>query len=327
MGVTTVIPDMDPRQPAKVDPRRIVAAVHDWHVTQCFGSPAIWNVVGRYCEQHQVQLTTVRRVLSAGAPVPPHVLQRMKQAIAPDGDVHTPYGATESLPVASISATEVLGQTAARSAQGAGTCVGRRFPEIEWRVIAISDNPLASMDQVRELPCGEIGELIVSGPVVTRAYVTRTEANALAKIADGSRFWHRMGDVGYLDADDRFWFCGRMAHRVITAQGTLFTIPCEAIVARHAAVYRSALVGIGPRLQQTPVMIVETWPEARPRSAAARRSLLDELHQLAQQHELTRSIERRHFLYHPSLPVDIRHNAKIFREQLGPWAAAQLAGG
>ena len=67
MGVTTIIPDMDPTRPARVDPRRIVEAIEDWHVTQSFGSPALWNVVGRYCEQHHVQLPTVRRVLSAGA--------------------------------------------------------------------------------------------------------------------------------------------------------------------------------------------------------------------------------------------------------------------
>ena len=82
---------------------------------------------------------------------------------------------------------------------------------------------------------------------MTREYVTRTEANALAKIADGPRVWHRMGDVGYLDEQGRFWFCGRMAHRVQTAAGPMFTIPCEAIFNQHPAIYRSALVGVGAR--------------------------------------------------------------------------------
>ena len=75
MGVTTVIPDMDPTRPARVDPRNIIEAVRDWNVTQAFGSPALWNVVGRYCEEHQIVLPTLKRVLSAGAPVPPHVLR------------------------------------------------------------------------------------------------------------------------------------------------------------------------------------------------------------------------------------------------------------
>jgi acyl-CoA synthetase (AMP-forming)/AMP-acid ligase II len=186
MGVSTVIPDMDPTRPAKVNPRNIIEAVNDWQVTQAFGSPALWNVVGRYCEQNNIKLPSLRRVMSAGAPVPPHVLQRMKQAIHPEGDIHTPYGATEALPVASIAASEVLRETAARTATGAGTCVGRRFPGIEWKVIAIDDGPLTSIEQVRELPRGEIGELIVRGPVVTSEYVTRTDCNPLSRGASGS---------------------------------------------------------------------------------------------------------------------------------------------
>jgi acyl-CoA synthetase (AMP-forming)/AMP-acid ligase II len=330
MGVTTVLPDMDFTRPAQVKPQHIIEAVNDWQVTQAFGSPALLNVVGRYCEQQGIQLPTLRRVLSAGAPVPTHVLKRMKQAIHPEGDIHTPYGATEALPVASIAASTVLRETSQRSARGEGTCVGSRFPGIEWKVIAIDDGPLRSIDQVRELPPGQIGELIVSGPVVTREYVTRTDCNPLHKVADGPRYWHRMGDVGYLETTtepgrvgERFWFCGRKAHRVITATETLFTIPCEAIFNQHPRIYRSALVGVGPAGQQRPVIIAEPWPEHRTRDQADAASLLGELQQLAQQHPHTRSITT--FLLNNALPVDIRHNAKIFREKLAVWAAEQLS--
>jgi acyl-CoA synthetase (AMP-forming)/AMP-acid ligase II len=322
MGVSTVVPDMDPTRPAQVDPRKIVEAVEDWEVTQAFGSPALWNVVGQYCESRKLRLLTLKRVLSAGAPVPPHVIARMKQAMHPQGDIHTPYGATEALPVASISGREVLGETAQQSADGAGTCVGRRFPGIEWKVIRICDDAIHDVGDVEFLPVGEIGELMVRGAVVTSQYVTRTEANARHKIPDGTGFWHRMGDAGYLDAHDRFWFCGRTTHRVLTRHGTMYTIPCEAIINGHAAVYRSALVGLGDPGQQVPVIVVETWPDQRPKTTAAKRALVRQLQALAAQHPLTRRIEQ--ILIHPSLPVDIRHNAKIFREKLAVWAARVL---
>jgi acyl-CoA synthetase (AMP-forming)/AMP-acid ligase II len=342
MGVSTVIPDMDPTRPAKVDPRNIIEAVRDWNVTQAFGSPALWNVVGRYCEANQIVLPTLKRVLSAGAPVPPHVLKRMKAAIPPDGDVHTPYGATEALPVASIAASEVLAETAAKSATGAGTCVGRHFPGIEWRVIRISDEPITTIADAEILPPGEIGELIVRGPVVTSEYVTRTDCNPLHKIADGSTFWHRMGDVGWLEVvgqasslptnygrqdacpteSTRFWFCGRKSHRVITAAGTLYTIPCEAIFNQHPHIYRSALVGVGPPGQQRPVIIAEPWPEHRPKMKPRHDELLAALAAMAQQHPHTSAIHDIFLL--DALPVDIRHNAKIFREQLAVWAAKKL---
>jgi acyl-CoA synthetase (AMP-forming)/AMP-acid ligase II len=244
--------------------------------------------------------------------------------MAVDGEMHTPYGATEALPVASISAAEVLGETAAKSAGGAGTCVGRRFEQIDWRVIRISDQPLASIDDAVTLPTGEIGELIVRGPQVTRCYVTSESATRAHKIRDGDTFWHRMGDVGYLDERDRFWFCGRKAHRVQTPRGTMFSVPTEAIFNEHASIYRSALVGVGPPGQQLPVMICQPWPDRWPRSPAHRRALIDELAQRAAAHGPTEHIEAAHILLKKSLPVDIRHNAKIFRERLVGWAAARI---
>lgn len=324
MGVTTVFPEMDFTRPADVNPQFIHEHATDWQPTQSFGSPALWNTVGKACERSDMRFPSIRRVLSAGAPVPPHVLRRIKDVIAGDGEIHTPYGATEALPVASISASEVLQETAEKSDQGAGTCVGRRFDGIDWRVIAITDDPISTIEETGTLERGEIGELIVRGPVVTTEYVTRTDANAISKIRDADGFWHRMGDCGYLDEQDRFWFCGRKTHRVETVSGTMFTVPCEAIANTHEQVYRSALVGIGSSADRLPVMIVEAWAEHRPGDAAAQTRLLDEVHALLQSNSLTSSIARRNVLLHEKFPVDIRHNAKIFREQLAPWASDQL---
>ncbi|RMF92611.1 MAG: peptide synthase, partial [Planctomycetota bacterium] len=326
MGVTTIIPRMDPTRPAQVDPRNIVAAARAWEATQMFGSPAMWNRVGRYCREHEIRLDTVRRIYSAGAPVPDHVLENMTASIHPDGEMYTPYGATEALPVASIAASEVLDETIHRTREGAGVCVGGRFPDVRWQVVRITDEPIPTLAEAEPLPPGEIGELIVTGPAVTRRYVTRTDANPLAKIADGETIWHRMGDVGYLDEHDRFWYCGRKAHRVVTETETLFTIPCEAIFNQVPGVFRSALVGVGPQGRQTPVVLIEPTPSDQPGKTAktvpSGRELLEAVARVAASSEKTRAV--RHFLLHPGFPVDIRHNSKIFREQLAEWAERRL---
>jgi len=139
----------------------------------------------------------------------------------------------------------------------------------------------------------------------------------MAKIRDGAGFWHRMADMGYLDDQGRIWFCGRKAHRVWTEQWVMYTIPCEAIFNEHPDVKRSALVGVGKEGGQRPVVIVEL-AEGRKRTDR----LMVELRAMAGANDLTRSIAT--FLVHPSFPVDIRHNAKIFREQLALWAGDQL---
>ena len=329
MGTTTVIPDMDPTRPADVDPPRLLDAIDQWKVNQAFGSPALWTAVGKYAVEHARRVPTLKTVLSAGAPVPPRVLESMRKTIAEDGQVFTPYGATEALPLASIESREVLGETAERCRNGAGTCVGKRFSGIQWKIIKITDGPISDISDIEELPVGEIGELMVKGAVVTEQYVTRTDQNELHKVKDGSEVWHRMGDVGYLDEQDRFWCCGRKSHRVITKDGTLFTETCEAIFNTHPHIYRSALVGV-PSIDSDPclepVIVVEPWEEHRPGDSLAAEQLAAQLRGIGKEHQTTIKIESV-LVYPDRLPTDIRHNSKIFREQLAPWAAKQLGRG
>ncbi len=319
LGMTAVIPDMDASRPGSADPRKIIDAIRSHGCTHMFGSPALLDRVARYGESRGVQLPTLRRVITAGAPVQPALLERMHKLLTDEAEVHTPYGATEALPVASIGSREILGETRELTARGRGTCVGRPIQGLAVRIIAITDEPLAEWSDARELPSGEIGEITVKGPVVTHEYFRRPEATKLAKLRDGDTVVHRMGDVGYLDERGRLWFCGRKAHRVITERGTLFTVPCEAVFNQHPRVRRSALVGVGARGRQNPVICIELEPGDRD---DRKEQLTNELRKLAAENELTREI--RTVLYHKSFPVDVRHNAKIFREELARWAAEQL---
>ncbi len=318
LGMTAVIPDMNPSMPGHVDPSRIVAAIHENNATQIFGSPALLARVVAHCEKNEVKLPTLRRVLTAGAPIPPSLLARLRSKVGDDANIFTPYGATESLPVASIESREVISETATQTQQGAGICVGRALPGMELRIISISDDPIDDWSDCSELQAGEIGEICVRGPVVTKTYFRKPAATKLAKITDGDTIWHRMGDVGYLDDSGRLWFCGRKAHRLQTESGTLFTIPCEAVFNTHPMVRRSALVGAGDASNQTPILCVETVSD----SAVDQSTLTAELLAIGAKNDKTSAI--RTILYHPSFPVDVRHNAKINREQLALWAANQL---
>ena len=320
LGMTTIVPEMDPTRPADVDPLKIIEAVEHFGVTNMFASPALLDTVGRYGAEHAVKLPSLRRVISAGAPVSAAVMERFLGMLERGARVVTPYGATESLPVTSISSDEVLRETRARTDEGAGVCVGRPVDRVTVSIIRIDDGPIAFWDDSLCLPRGEVGEIVVKGPAVTRSYYGRDEATRLAKISDseGDGFSHRMGDLGYLDEQGRLWFCGRKAHRVVTAQRTYYTVQCEAIFNTHPRVRRTALVGVGCDGEIRPVLCVELE-----RSASADDTLTAELEGLAAEHEHTRGIET--VLYHPGFPVDIRHNAKIGREKLALWAARRTA--
>jgi acyl-CoA synthetase (AMP-forming)/AMP-acid ligase II len=235
--------------------------------------------------------------------------------LSPEAQVHTPYGATEAMPVSSISSREILSETRILSEQGYGMCVGRPLDGLEVRIIKIHDDPIIKWSHDLVVADGEIGEITVKGDLVTRQYFEKPVADDLAKIRDGHEVWHRMGDLGRKDSKGRIWFCGRKSHRVTTENGPLFTIPCEAVFNNHPQVFRSALVGIGPPSRQRPVICIELNRKAGP---SLKSRLRKELLEIARKNKLTKEIQT--ILFHKAFPVDIRHNSKIYREKLAVWA-------
>lgn len=321
LGMASIVPFMDASKPIRANPKFLLAAANDFEATNLFASPALIDKLGRYASGTPIRLPKIRRAISAGAPAEPDSLERFASILSPGVPVIPSYGATEALPVARISHRELIDQTAELTAQGRGVCIGRPVSEVDARIIRISDDPIPKWDSTLELAESEIGEIAVKGAQVSRSYFRREQSTALAKIADpaGGTVWHRMGDLGYRDGQGRLWFCGRKAHRVRTATGDLFTVPVERIFNTHGDVRRTALVGVGAPGAQTPVLCVELEPETDPGNWEKVRA---DLEALAKRHSQTATLE--HFLLHRKFPVDVRHNAKIFREQLAVWAAERV---
>ena len=315
LGLTSVIPDMDPTRPARADPNKLHAAIARFSVTQLFGSPALMKVLA----DHGAPLPTVQRVTSAGAPVPPDTVAKIRTLLPEGAQFWTPYGATECLPVAVIEGRE-LESTRVATEAGAGTCVGRAVPPNEVRIIRIVDAPIDDWSDVEVVPNGEVGEITVAGPTATDTYFRRDAATRIAKIREalpggGERIVHRMGDVGWFDDEGRLWFCGRKTQRVETADGPLYTEQVEPVFNTHPQVRRTALVGVGEAGRQRPVLCYEVMPCA----VVDRARIEEELRAIGARHPHTARIGT--FLPHPGFPVDIRHNAKIGRETLAAWAA------
>jgi len=320
LGMTTIVPEIDPTRPAAVDPAKIVQAITQEKVTNSFGSPTLWAKIARHCQAQHQTLDTMRRVLSAGAPVPPDLWEMMRP-ILPNGKLHSPYGATEALPVSSIEADTVIHETAADTLRGQGTCVGSIIAGNEVKIIDLSDGPINSLADAFEISSPQIGEIIVRGPSVTQIYDALPQATIKAKIAPD---WHRMGDCGYLDEKSRLWFCGRAVERVETKQGILFTEQVEPAFNQHPGVRRSALIGLGERPHQRAAIVIEPIDPSVIKSSSKCRSLGRQLRQLTKDHPDAGRIAL--FYFHPCFPVDVRHNAKIHRLTLAEWAGEKATG-
>lgn len=310
LGMCTVVPEINPSRPATVDPRKIIQAIQENKISTSFGSPTIWALIAEHCELNDIRLPEMKRILLAGASVPPILLQHMKR-IFPNAKLHTPYGATEALPMCTIEANEIISETAGLTYHGAGICVGRPLPNVKICIIEPTNKPIKSLSDTPLAPPDAPGEIIVQGPTVTKEYDNNPEATAHAKIQDGNTFWHRMGDLGQFDEEGRLWFCGRQAECVQMEDRLLYTDVCEAITNQHPKVFRSALIDRG---NGTPALVIQPKIAHFPKTSEDRSNFEKELKVLCESVSLSAPIEQ--FFFEKRFPVDIRHNAKINRLQL-----------
>ena len=321
LGSRCVLPPLIPSKVGSTDPAHVAAAIRTFGVRTLFASPAVLIPLLRHLQQSGTELPTLGSIYSGGAPVPDWCIAGLRDVLADEVRIYAGYGSTEALPMSMIESRELLAGPAERARTGAGTCIGRPADRIRARVVAITDDPLPTWSQVRaredELEgTRRIGELVVTGPNVSTRYYWPAAANTTGKIVDGDTVWHRTGDLAWIDDAGRIWFCGRKSQRVSTSAGLLFTVQIEQIFNAVPGVARTALVGVGAPGAQQPVLCVEPDP------GADRTDVLKGLRARGAEYPLTEPITE--FLCHPQFPVDIRHNAKIGREQLARWAEAQL---
>jgi olefin beta-lactone synthetase len=310
LGIGAAVPRMDVTRPGTLTAVALADAAAAIGATLIFASPAaLRNVVAtanRLTADHYAALGRIRLVLSAGAPVGLPLLRRV-QRLLPAAELHTPYGMTEVLPVADIDLAELE-----KAGSGNGVCVGRPLPGVRLRIspldaLGCATGPLLNSAEVT-------GEICVSAAHVKDRY-DRLWATEQASSRDSG--WHRTGDVGHLDAAGRLWVEGRLAHVITTADGPLTPVGAEQRIEAKAPVRGAALVGVGPQGIQQPVAVVV--PAAR-----ARRGLADE--ELARVVRAAADVGLAAVLTVRSLPVDIRHAAKIDRSRLARWAEGVLAG-
>lgn len=313
-GRTTIIPDMNFSKPATLHVPSVVETIANSCATSSFGAPVLWRKIAAYCLEHDVRLRSLEQIFLSGVSARIDTLEAI-QKVAPNAKIFTPYGATECLPIASISADEVLGEIRPLQENGAGTCLGHPVEGIEIKILQSSDDIISEINEENTLALGFIGEIVVSGDNVTEAYDQLPEATKLAKIWENGRVWHRMGDVGFLDQKGRLWYCGRKSEFVETSDGETYYPDCiEPLFCKHPRVERSALIRYQKKGIIEPAIVVLPKQGFYPQFCWQKWTFRKELTNLAQNFPKTQKIHQ--FFFMKRLPVDPRHNAKIHRLKL-----------
>jgi acyl-coenzyme A synthetase/AMP-(fatty) acid ligase/pimeloyl-ACP methyl ester carboxylesterase len=312
-GIPSVVPQMDVAAPGTLTARALGDAAVAVDATLVFASPAaLRNVLAtrdQLTDRHRAAFAKVRLLLSAGAPVRASLL-RAGAELFPNAVLHTPYGMTECLPVATISLTEIDTLPA-----GDGVCVGRPAPGVTVRIRRLDGSGRPVGDLLDEPDV--LGEVVVRAAHARKGYDRLWHTQFVASQPVG---WHATGDVGHLDRAGRLWIGGRLGHVITTPEGPLAPVRIEQAVEAIDGVAAAAAVGVGPPGSQQLVVLVEpAHPPRRPRPAPV--GLVDAIRAATGPDAVVAVFEL------PRLPVDRRHNSKIDRARLAAWTADVLAGG
>lgn len=308
LGITSVLPDIDPRRPAQTNPAKLVRSLLDYDVTTAFASPVIGKKVANECQNFRTSLNKIKRFFLAGAPVPPSLAEQLNQCI-PHGRVIVPYGATEALPVSSTDNSEISDYKSS-TLEGKGSLVGTPIPGAKVRILDITHAPLPDYPgDFDGLEQGVVGEICVSGKMVTAGYDRMPGATCDARFKIGKAEYHRMGDLGYIDEQKRLRFLGRKAECVRTANGLIETERCEPAISQLSFVQRCALIGLGESPRQEPCMVVEPVRSQVRQfgEIVLRRKILEACQDFFPEFQIQR------VFFEKKIPVDARHNAKIHR--------------
>ena len=309
LGITSVIPEMNPRKPALADPQKLVQAMQEFEINTAFASPIIGQKIYSFCKSSNISLPLIKRLLLAGAPTSPILIKNLSKFI-PNGEVILPYGATEALPLSAITQSQVE-QLEHSINSGKGACLGKPLHGNTIKIMPISMSPFESGENCpKELKPGDIGEICVSGPVVSEKYYRMPGATCDSKFTDGKNFFHRMGDLGYYDENGLLRFMGRKVERVITKDGPLETERCEPLVNAMKNISRSALIGIGRGRIKEPCLVVEMNKTSVISFETLKIYILKKLNLHLPKFSF------RFVVLEKCLPVDSRHNAKIHRLSL-----------
>jgi len=312
LGITSVLPEINPRKPASADSEKLVHALTHHKITTAFASPVIGKKIVSASKKNGNSFPDIKRFFLAGAPISPDLAEDLQQFL-PNGEVIVPYGATEALPVSSTNASHIRNAKESILA-GEGSLIGYPLPEVKVRILPSVRSPLPDYEQdYTGLPDGQVGEICVSGGMVSAGYDRMPGATCDARFKIGEDSFHRMGDLGYFDPAGRLRFLGRKAECIHTPNGPIETERCEPLINQLPFVQKCALIGLGDSPKQQPCLVIEPVREKMREYGEA--YLRKEVLETCKKRFAEFSIERVFFEKH--LPVDARHNAKIHRLSLG----------
>ncbi|MEK7342091.1 MAG: benzoate-CoA ligase family protein [Candidatus Binatota bacterium] len=202
--------------PERPDPEKILQVIAKYHPTFFFSVPTLFARLLRV--EKKYDLSSLRICLSSGEPLPPALFHQWKEK----------FGLELLDVVGSTEAThDFLANRPGRAKPGSS---GEVTPAFEAKIVD---------EEGRELPVGEVGNLLVKGDANAPYYWNKHEQTKKSMLGE----WLKTGDTYYRDADGYYWYCGRSDDMLKVGGMWVSPIEIENTLLEHPSVLEAAVVG------------------------------------------------------------------------------------
>jgi long-chain acyl-CoA synthetase len=206
----------------EIRPKKILEEIQRRKITFFSAVPPIYKMMLNLPSRDRYDLSSLKWVAMMGTVVPEELMQEWVEQY-PQIRALQGYGATETSPLLTLTPYE--------DAPGKMASAGRPVPGVEIRVVD---------REGRELPTGQVGEVIARGPQIMKGYYKNPQATERA-IRDG---WYFTGDLGRFDEDGYLYVLGRSDDMIISAGMNVYPSEVENVLVSHSKVAEVAVVAV-----------------------------------------------------------------------------------
>ena len=210
----------------RFDAGECLRMIERWHATFVLGAITMYIAMMEHPDAPNRDLSSVTKAASGGAPVSPVIVERFEALTGIY--VHNVYGLTETT---SPSHLTPIGTHPPVDPRSGALSVGLPVPG--------SISRITDLESGAELGVGEIGEIVIAGPMVVPGYWEKPEESRRAIRADGLH----TGDVGFMDAQGWFYIVDRAKDQINASGYKIWPRDVEDVLYRHPAVREAAVVG------------------------------------------------------------------------------------
>ncbi len=228
-GKTVLVPKFTVKDVAKLIKKK--------HPTFLIGVPTLFKALLDEKNFRESDLSFLKMAFSGADTLPRTIKETFDKTVSENGGkavLLEGYGLTEAV-------TAIMALPANAYREGS---IGLPFPDMDVRIV--------DPGTFRELPHGEIGEIVVNGPAVMKGYLNNPEETAATlKVHDDGKIWLHTGDLGYRDADGFFYFKQRLKRMIKSSGMNVYPSEVENVLCQHEDVKFACVIGVEDAHQMT----------------------------------------------------------------------------